>query len=243
MSLTVERVSADSWIPPWVRHQHVARYQWASAFAKGCHVIEAACGTGYGAPILARAGATQVDGFDVSAEAIQEALGHHRLDGVRFAVGDAARLPVPDAQYDIFLSLETIEHLEDDGAFLAEVVRVLQPQGTFLCSTPNRALTNPGTTIRDRPFNPHHVREYTRPELESLLHQYFSRVEFFGQSFYGRVYQRCLTRVGRVLPAAAVKLHQARKVLSLPWENFARHWPRPLTAGRVPEILLARCLR
>jgi ubiquinone/menaquinone biosynthesis C-methylase UbiE len=221
----------------------VARYQWASAFTKGCRVIEAACGTGYGADILARAGARQVDGFDSSEEAVQEAWAHHRSDQVRFAVGDAARLPVADAEYDVFLSLETIEHLEDDSAFLSEVVRVLQPRGMFLCSTPNRALTNPGTTIRDRPFNPHHVREYTHPEFESLLQPYFAQVEFFGQSFYGRAYQRCLTRLGRVLPAAAVKVHQARKVLSLPWEYFDRHWPRPLTGGRVPEILVVRCLR
>jgi hypothetical protein len=30
MSAVLERVSSQAWVPAWIRHQHIARYQWAS---------------------------------------------------------------------------------------------------------------------------------------------------------------------------------------------------------------------
>jgi SAM-dependent methyltransferase len=243
MALVLERVSEAAWAPLWVRHQHLARYRWASSFLRGSRVIEAACGTGFGAALLADAGAAQVDGFDLSAEAIQEAQAKHARANVHFEVGDVTHLPVAPGSYDFFVSLETIEHLENDQSLLVEALRVLKPAGRFLCSTPNRALTNPGTRIHDRPFNPHHVREYTQAELEALVRPYFEQIELFGQSFYGTGYRKVLTQVGRRLPGLGVKVHQLRKVLSLPWEKAERHWPHPLSPGKEPEILLAICTR
>ena len=243
MSIILERVSSQSWVPAWIRHQHVARYEWAAGYCRNRRVIEVACGTGYGAEILSGGGAESIAGFDASADAIREAQARPAVKNVVFRVGDAMQLPVADASCDLFLSLETIEHLENDARFLKEVVRVLRPTGTFICSTPNRALTNPGTTIRQHPFNPYHLREYTQAELHAVLRPFFARVEFFGQSAYGVRYQRLLSTIGKRAPAFAVKLHQLRKVAGLPWENFQRHWPQPLTSTWEPEILVALCSR
>jgi 2-polyprenyl-3-methyl-5-hydroxy-6-metoxy-1,4-benzoquinol methylase len=102
-----------------------------------------ACGTGYGAAILSGGGAESVDGFDASEEALREAQARPAVKNVAFRLGNAMHLPVANASYDLFLSLETIEHIEDDRAFLKEVARVLRPNGVFICSTPNRAMTNP----------------------------------------------------------------------------------------------------
>jgi hypothetical protein len=100
---------------------------------------------------------------------------------------------------------------------------------------------NPGTTISQHPFNPYHLREYTQAELNGLLRPFFGQIEFFGQSAFGVQYQQALSTIGKCAPAFAVKLHQLRKLLGLPWENFQRHWPRPLTSTWEPEILLALC--
>src|SRR5207249_9658571 len=40
-----ERAFHDQWVPPWVRHQTLGRYEWASEMVKGRKVIEVACGT------------------------------------------------------------------------------------------------------------------------------------------------------------------------------------------------------
>jgi ubiquinone/menaquinone biosynthesis C-methylase UbiE len=241
MSAVLERVSSQAWVPAWIRHQHIARYQWASEHCRNRRVIEVACGTGYGAAILSGGGAESVDGFDASEEALREAQASPAVKNVAFRLGNAMHLPVANASYDLFLSLETIEHIEDDRAFLKEVARVLRPNGVFICSTPNRAMTNPGTTISQHPFNPYHLREYTQAELNGLLRPFFGQIEFFGQSAFGAQYQQALSTIGKRAPAFAVKLHQLRKLLGLPWENFQRHWPRPVTSTWEPEILLALC--
>ncbi len=69
----------------------------------------------------------------------------------------------------LVVSFETIEHLRDDRSFLEEMSRILAVDGTFICSTPNRRLFNPGGSLADPPYNPHHVREYDHEEFKELL--------------------------------------------------------------------------
>jgi SAM-dependent methyltransferase len=182
-----------------------------------------------------------VDGFDLSAEAIAEARNLHGAPGARFETADVGRLPCPDHSYDLFLSFETIGHLGDDCALLREAVRVLKPDGTFACSTPNRRVTNPGIPIRRRPYYPFHLREYTSRELEQLLRGLFPVVTLFGQTFRAGGYVRTLTRLGRLWPMLAVRVHQARKFVALPWETPERHRPTALGSTDEPEVLIAVC--
>jgi len=236
-----ERLSKESWVPPWLHHQHVARYEWAAGYCGGRRVLDAACGIGYGSALLRDRGAREVDAFDLSGNAIAEAQRSYPREGVRFSIGDAARLPVPDRHYDVFVSLETIEHIRDDRGYLEEARRVLAPGGTFLCSTPNRALLNPGRALHDPPFNPFHVREYTLDELESLLCCYFPELELFGQSPFGLRYSQVLGVIGARAPMTAVRLHQLRKVAGIPWERRERHLPRRLPLEGPAEVLIAVC--
>lgn len=241
METVDERISLDEWLPPWVRYQHVTRYEWLVDLIKGCEVIEAACGTGYGSRIMIEGGARRVDSFDLSPETISKARKDHDIEGLNFEVGDATNLPVPDRSYDVYVSLETIEHIENDRAFLSEAARVLKPGGKLICSTPNRALTNPGTSIGDHPFNPHHVREYTYAEFELLMREYFKVVQLYYQTPYSALYGNLLGSVGRRLPWFGFRVHQLRKLLGIPWENPKRHFPKAAPADGIPEVLIAVC--
>lgn len=52
--------------------------------------------------------------------------------------GDAcAPLPFADASFDALVSLEGIEHFENQAAFLRECARVLKPGGLMVLTTPN----------------------------------------------------------------------------------------------------------
>jgi SAM-dependent methyltransferase len=51
-------------------------------------------------------------------------------------VGDALHLPLPDQLADTVLSTELMEHLPDPHVFLAEVARVIKPNGHFILSVP-----------------------------------------------------------------------------------------------------------
>jgi predicted RNA methylase len=50
--------------------EHLNRYKFCEQFVRGKNVLDAACGNGFGAYMLAEAGAQQVDAIDISPEAI-----------------------------------------------------------------------------------------------------------------------------------------------------------------------------
>ncbi len=237
---TLERISLLRFAPPWVRHQHLARYEWAAELCRGKNVVDAACGTGYGSAILAREGAGRVQGFDLSPEAIEEARAAY-ADQAKFQVADVAALPLDSASTDVFVSFETIEHLPEEHGLLREACRVLRPEGMFLCSSPNRSITNPGTDIDDQPFNLHHIREYTPEEFDGLLRGYFGRVEWFGQTLFTHHWKQTLAATAAASRPLAVKLHQARKLLASPLDRRIRHMPQPFSRNQHPEFLVALC--
>lgn len=227
----MERLALDRFSSPWLRNQHLARYRWAAAFAPGLRVLDAACGTGYGARILSQAGARHVTSMDVSSEA----------SGLAFVRADVSRLPARDGSFDLYVSFETLEHVEDDEALVREARRVLAPGGHFLCSTPNRDLLSPGLTLHDRPRNPYHVREYSIGELEALLTKVFSKVKLFGQTWFSERHRKLLARAGRRSNLLSVRLHQLSNLARLPWESEKRHFPTPLARAGVPEVVIAVC--
>lgn len=241
MSFLYEQKSARRWIPPWLRHQNMCRYEWAAEHVRSKRVLEVGCGSGDGARLLSSAGASSVLGLDVSSTAIANARRHPHGAALRFEVADGRALPAASGSFDLALALEAIEHVDDDRAFVTEIARVLTPSGVFLCSTPNRGVTNPGIRLSERPFNPHHVREYDLEEFRQVLAAGFARIEMIGQTFYSDIYRRVLAATGRRSPRLAVKLHQARKVVGIPLESRRRHWPRPIPRDRAPEVLIAVC--
>lgn len=221
----------------------MARYRWAAGMAAGKRVLDLASGTGYGSALLAGAGARPVVSADRSEEAFREAAlpgsGARRLTGV---LADAARLPFRDARFDLYVSFETIEHVDDDRAVVREARRVLAPGGLFLCSTPERRVVSPGKSLSDRPENPFHFREYALPEFASLLGAEFDEIAWFGQTPCPAPHLRRLEAVSRRSPAAARLLGRLRNLLLLPTEGPARHAPYPLAgAPGHPEVLIGLC--
>lgn len=190
--------------------------------------------------MIADAGATQVQAFDLSKDAVQEAS--RRCAGmpqVKVQVGDVTKLPLAADSVDVYVCFETIEHVEQDRQVVTEAARILAPGGHFLCSSPNRTMTNPGTKLTDRPFNPHHIREYNPEEFAALLAANFSLVTIFGQSMFSRRWQQSLACVSRIHRMAAVRIHQVRKLTSSPFDRIQWHWPTDISATEEPEFLVA----
>jgi ubiquinone/menaquinone biosynthesis C-methylase UbiE len=160
---------------------HVDRYRFAARLVRGKSVLDVACGEGYGTDLLMRAGATSALGVDISELAVQHASKKYYALGARYILGNAERLDLTDNSFDVVVSFETIEHLPNYLAYLAEVRRVLRPGGIYLVSTPNRLRESPGRGRNDKPLNPHHVREFTRDELLPILREYFTVDAVYGQ--------------------------------------------------------------
>lgn len=153
--------------------EHVARYRFARQFVSGRRVLDVACGEGYGASGLARAGASHVIGVDLSPETCEHA---HRRYGLDTLVGNAQAIPLPDRTVDVVVSFETIEHVDDPSAFLQECTRVLDPPGLLVVSTPNRPVYR-----ADGPKNPFHHIEMEEFEFLDQLQARFNQVDLFSQ--------------------------------------------------------------
>ncbi len=234
-------MSVGEWVPPWLRFQHEERYRFAANLARGQRVLDAACGNGYGTALMLASGAAHVTGVDIDPDAVAQAIRFHRRPRAGYVRASALQFPFRDETFDVFVSLETIEHIDDDAGYVREARRVLTSGGTFVCSTPNRAVLNPGRALSDRPFNRFHIREYTISELEPLLRTQFRTIRWLGQSAFANWYIAMLTAIGARMPMLAVRLHQMRKLLGAPFERRARHTPIPLPARGQTEVLVAVC--
>lgn len=140
--------------------QHLERYRWAMPQVSGA-VLDVACGTGGGSAMLARR--ATVMAIDADAGAIE--LARSRGSAVDFRLSSVPPIHCRSAAFDTVVSFETIEHLERDREFVAELRRVLKPGGTLLLSTPNKEVSSPDGP----PSNPWHVREYFLADLRELL--------------------------------------------------------------------------
>ena len=168
-----ERIVPDE-TSPGIVALHLKRYEFAAPFCRGGEVLDAGCGVGYGSAFLAGV-ARRVVGVDRDEQAIAYAREHYERPNVEFRVGDLLRLEVGDASFDAVCSFETIEHVEDADAFVAEIARVLRPGGAFVVSTPRAEET---TTA---PENPFHRVELSGSDFEALLQRIFGEVELYGQ--------------------------------------------------------------
>jgi 2-polyprenyl-3-methyl-5-hydroxy-6-metoxy-1,4-benzoquinol methylase len=148
--------------------EHLARYRWAGQLVAGRTVLDAGCGVGYGSAMLARAGAGEVVGLDLSAEAI-EAASKAAPANASFVVGDVHALPFAAGRFELVVCFEVIEHVESQDDVIAELARVLAPGGVLAISSPNRDVYPAG--------NPHHLHEYLPEELRSAVAAHFEHVQ------------------------------------------------------------------
>ena len=164
-------------------YEHMARYIFAANFVKDKNVLDAGCGSGYGADFLASRGAKYVLGVDISSEAIAYAQEHYRRNNLEYLVMDVTNLRLDDKSFDVIVAFEVIEHLHDQEKFLAEVRRVLKDDGLLIISTPNREVYRLGLEA-----NPFHTKEFNFEEFYQLLSRYFCSVKIFAQSYFAGIF-------------------------------------------------------
>lgn len=99
---------------------------------KGC-VLENGCGVGMYVERLTPYGG-KVIGLEFDFERAREAGKRSHL----VVNGAGEGLPFPAESFDVILSHEVLEHVQDDAAAVREMVRVLRPGGRIVLFVPNR---------------------------------------------------------------------------------------------------------
>jgi len=159
-----------------IRLEHYHRYAIVQDIVKQKDVLDLACGEGYGSSFMANI-AQSVVGVDISEEAVQHASTKYIKSNLNFQQGSATALNFADGTFDVVVSFETIEHLAEQAEMLAEIRRVLRPNGLLIISSPNR----PIYSEESGEHNKYHVKELDFNEFNQLLKAQFPAIQYFGQ--------------------------------------------------------------
>jgi SAM-dependent methyltransferase len=207
LALTGERTVPGLDVENYWFRRHEVVYERLTPRCAGRDVLEAGCGEGYGADLLAGV-AEKVIALDYD----EPTLAHvrTRYPRVQAMRGNLVELPLPDDSVDAVVNFQVIEHLWDQARFVTECARVLSPSGLLMVSTPNRITFSPG---RDTPVNPFHTRELNADELTQLLADGgFSVVSMIGVFHGPRLRDLDAKHDGSLIDAQI-----ARAVADAPW--------------------------
>ncbi len=181
---------------------------WAAEGRIRGRVLENGCGVGMYAERLAQVGG-QVIGLEYDLERAAQA--HQKVACIVNAAGEA--LPFPQDSFDLILSHEVIEHVQDDAQAVREMIRVLRPGGRLVLFCPNRGYPFETHGVywcgnyhfgniplvnylprrwRDR-LAPH-VRVYTQKDLQALFEGL--QVRFVYRSILFGAYDNLIARFG-----------------------------------------------
>ncbi|MDQ3535196.1 MAG: class I SAM-dependent methyltransferase [Bacteroidota bacterium] len=163
--ITSDSIASDNPI-----HQRLLKpYYLVQPHIKG-DFLEVGCGEGRGIELLAPLSNSYL-ALDKITEVIESLTARHENVTFKQAIVPPFK-NIEDNSFDVVISFQVIEHIQDDKFFLQEIYRVLKPGGKVFLTTPNikKTLTR----------NPWHIREYTAPELTKLLNSIFPKVEMKG---------------------------------------------------------------
>ena len=124
-------------------------------------ILDAGCGSGRNMVELARQGT--VTGVELSSTSVS--LARDRGAG-EVIEGSVLEMPFADDSFDLAVSLDVIEHLEDDLGALRELRRVVAPGGSLLVTVPAYQWLWSGHDEIN-----HHHRRYTRRSLQRVAEQ------------------------------------------------------------------------
>jgi SAM-dependent methyltransferase len=169
-------------------------------------ILDAGCGSGRNMVDLARHGT--VTGVELSETSV--ALARARNVGEVIS-GSVLEMPFAADSFDLAVSLDVIEHLEDDLGALREMRRTVTPGGSLLVTVP----AYPWLWSGHDEIN-HHHRRYTRRSLEAVAEQ--SGWEQVRTTYFNSL----------LLPAAII-LRVLERLSTKPTESSLDLWvpPRP----------------
>ncbi|MFC2154015.1 class I SAM-dependent methyltransferase [Candidatus Altiarchaeota archaeon] len=236
-----------------IYREHILRYRFALQNIpdlKRSNVLDVGCGVGYGSAALARK-AKHVVGIDNSRKALERGekkyvkgvTGRKQVSNLSLRQMSAEAISFPDDSFDHVVSFENLEHLEHPEKMLAGVRRVLKNGGVLILSTPNKKSFR---QIDGKPINPFHIREFTKEELEGMLKEHFSEVEFYGQSFLSDKESDRRDKVQLAVSLDKLRLRrlvprQIRTLLKGKTKKGAAIAPLKDNPGKTPEYFIVVC--
>jgi len=156
------------------------KHQFAYEFAKKyiqppMLILDYGCGDGYGAKILAQTfSEVQVIGCDVDIYTVKQARKKYNLQNVKYLTLN--ELKKAFLKFDLIVSFQVIEHIENVNSYLCFLKEMLSDNGTLIISTPSR---NYRLNENQPPWNPYHLREYSMAQFKEEIEKVFKNTCFY----------------------------------------------------------------
>jgi SAM-dependent methyltransferase len=194
-------------------------------------ILDLGCGDGQIARALAAQG-SDVLGVDPTQLHIDVAI--ERGGGPRYLLGGATKIPADDETFDAVVACLVFEHIDQMDEAMAEVARVLKPNGQFSFFLNHPLLQTPGSGwIDDHIIDP--PEQYWRIGPYLVETESIEEVE---KDVYIRFIHRPLSRYVNALLANGMSLE--RMVEPSPPAGFLARAPEYALAHTVPRLLYLR---
>jgi SAM-dependent methyltransferase len=153
----IYQIEKDHW---WYAARRAIIFDWVFRLLEPyppTRILDVGCGTGYNVEYMNANGYPDVHGLDMAPEALSFCLSR----GLNKVVaGDLTDLPFANESYEMVTALDILEHLDDDGKGLRELLRILKPGGILILFVPAFQFL---WSLQDEVS--HHCRRYTVNEL------------------------------------------------------------------------------
>jgi SAM-dependent methyltransferase len=198
---------------------------WLAGFEQ---VLDIGTGEGQVARRLHQANGSRVVGLDPTAGQLTE--GRRRGPEISYVQAGASALPFGEASFDAAVACLVFEHIDDLDEALAEVARVLRPDGRFLLFLNHPLLQTPGSGwIDDQILDP--------PEQYWRIGPYLSEGSTLEQVEAGvfiRFVHRPLSRYLNTMVACGLSLE--RLLEPPPPPGFLARAPEYVDAASIPRL-------
>ncbi len=177
-------------------------------------IVDLGCGTGWLASMLGHVGPTL--GVELSEQAVHEASRMH--PHVQFLQADVTNWSPPEQEFDVVVSQEVIEHLENQSEYLDVCRTLLRPGGHLILTTPNAKTFNAMPDEQRDAWGIQPIEKWlTASELRGLLAPGFhierltTVIPRYGEKgiyrFWGSIQlKRALTKAGIITPFEKARL-------------------------------------
>ncbi len=167
------------------------RYEVAKLFSliQPATVLDIGCGCGFHDKEMAEFSyVKEIHAIDYSAKSIEAANREYPHPKVHRSTADLRDLS--SASYDLVVSWQVFEHLDDPDAYFESALRVMKTDGWIAIFTPNRLrLSNVKRILKRQPVqycDPQHFYEYTPRELKKIGKRFgLECVHWFGYGVSG----------------------------------------------------------
>lgn len=171
---------AERWvrgnIDPITENHHLERYNYACQFTNNKNVLDIAGGAGYGTYLIGTIGkAKHVTAVDIDNSAIKYGDLKYPAENISRVYSDGTQFTTTK-KFDLIVSFETIEHIENFEKFIDNLHDLLKDDGELIISTPINKVTTKDL------INPYHFIEWSFYDFHKLFTGKFDIQEIHVQS-------------------------------------------------------------